>query len=350
MIFKMNNAIILFKSTNVGYEIITINENGNVEYKTNNSNDKKIVHIDFFNDLKNELDDAFEKMIHVYNNEKSDIFCVRYRNHDFYSIDLYVDITMMLNHNKLKRLSVYDKYKKMKEKSDTTIFLDELEKNKNIIDVANVESTLNNERNMISFNLIRKDEFQVGETRFFSDTIDVNKDMELPEHLKFVGQLNLNEISKYDLNNLLPKDGMLYFYISPQFYNDKYYNFGKVIYVSLNDNLIRKRITIAKTETIDNFGICDIKNCNEKFSDRYELKDGEEVYLPFEGEELNKIFGFYTDCQMDDDDIKKISNKYIVLLQLGSQIYGEGVTTFLITKEDLKSKNFDNVIYQYSQT
>ena len=46
----MDNNIVLFKSTNDGYEITTINKNGNVEYKTSNSNDKKIAHIDFFND------------------------------------------------------------------------------------------------------------------------------------------------------------------------------------------------------------------------------------------------------------------------------------------------------------
>ena len=42
----MNNNIVLFKSTGDGYDITTINENGNVEYK-NNSSDKKIVRIDF---------------------------------------------------------------------------------------------------------------------------------------------------------------------------------------------------------------------------------------------------------------------------------------------------------------
>ena len=73
-------------------------------------------------------------------------------------------------------------------------------------------------------------------------------------------------------------------------------------------------------------------------------------YNSFKGEELNKIFGFYTDCQMDEEDIRKVSQKYIVLLQLGSDVYGEGVTSYLITEEDLKKKNFDNIIYTYVQS
>ena len=349
----MDNNIVLFKSTNDGYEITTINENGNVEYKTSNSNDKKIAHIDFFNDLKNELNDAFEKMKYIYNNEKSDTFCVRYRNYDFYSFDLYIDITIMIKYNKLKKLSVYEaykKYEKMKKESAISTFLDKFENKKNTIDVTDIDSTIKNERNMISFNLIYKNEFQIGETRFFSDFVDINENVELPKHLVFVGQINLEEISKYDIDNLLPKEGILYFYMIPPFYSNKVYDSGKVIYVPSVENLVRKKVTMQKEEILDTFGINNIKNCTEKFSDRYEFENGEKIYTSSEAEKVNKIFGFYTDCQLDDEDTKKISNKYIVLLQLGTEIYGEGVTTFLITEEDLKNKNFDNIIYQYVQT
>lgn len=349
----MNNNIVLYKSTGEGYEITTINENGDVEYKKSNSSDKKIVHIDFFNDLVNELNDAFEKMQYVYDNEKSETFCVRYRNYDFYSFDLYLDIILMIRNNKLKKLSVYEKYKKLEktqEKQNISTILNKLENEKNIIDIIDVDSTLNDERNIILFDLINKNEFRVGETRFFSNTIDVIENVEIPEYLIFVGQINLEEVSKYDINKLLPKKGMLYFYISPLFYNDKMYDFGKVIYVPSAEDLVRKKVTMSEEETMDTFGINNIKNCNEKFSDRYYFEKGKKTYSHFYGEKLNKIFGFYTDCQMDEGDIRKVSNKYIVLLQLGTQIYGEGVTTFLITEEDLKNKNFDNVIYQYVQS
>ena len=80
----MDDIIVLFKSINDGYEITSVKEDGNVEIKKSNSNDKKIIHIDFMKDLKQVLDDAFEKMKYVYDKENNNMFCVRYRNHDFY--------------------------------------------------------------------------------------------------------------------------------------------------------------------------------------------------------------------------------------------------------------------------
>lgn len=53
---------------------------------------------------------------------------------------------------------------------------------------------------------------------------------------------------------------------------------------------------------------------------------------------------------MNENDIKKVSKKYIVLLQLGTDIYGDDITTFLILEDDLRNKNFENIIYMYSQT
>lgn len=353
----MNSIIVLFKSINDGYEITTIYEDGTVENKKSNSNEQKHTNIDFLDDLKNVLNDAFEIMKKVYDNEKNDEFCVRYNNHDFYSFDLYLDIMLMIKNNKMKQLSIYEKYKqKIKadnEKKQRMIIqkkLEELEANKNKINIENVDSTINDERNIISFNLIEKNDFELGETRFFSNYIDIGENVELPEYLDFVGQINLNEMSKYDINNLLPKSGMLYFYKSPLRFNDKYYDFGKVIYADSNKNLVRKKLVLDKYNPKLNYSINNIENCSERFSDRYTILNDKMEYLFFEGGELNKIYGFYTDCQMDDEDIKKISNKYIILLQLGSQIYGEGVTTFLISEEDLKSKNFNNIIYQYIQS
>lgn len=69
-----------------------------------------------------------------------------------------------------------------------------------------------------------------------------------------------------------------------------------------------------------------------------------------ENEKENKIFGIYSDPQLNELDILKVSNEYIILLQLGWDIYGEGVITFLIKETDLKNKNFNNIIYTYSQT
>lgn len=57
----------------------------------------------------------------------------------------------------------------------------------------------------------------------------------------------MEEVSKCDINKLLPKKGMLYFYISPLFYNDKMHDFGKVIYVPSSENLVNVKSSIAVT-------------------------------------------------------------------------------------------------------
>jgi len=198
------------------------------------------------------------------------------------------------------------------------------------------------------FELEENSSFELGASRFFSDTIDIADDIEIPKALEFVGQLNLEELAPYHSNNLLPKSGILYFFQSPIFVEDHYYKHGKVIY-SNNSNLKRKPIEVPKDnqEVYVNFSLNHIKSDIEKFDNRY---NGNMEYNSFKGEELNKIFGFYTDCQMDEEDIRKVSQKYIVLLQLGSDVYGEGVTSYLITEEDLKKKNFDNIIYTYVQS
>ncbi len=99
-----------------------------------------------------------------------------------------------------------------------------------------------------------------------------------------------------------------------------------------------------------NFGLTNISKEIEDFQNRYSEYQGMKEYRSDASEDINKIFGFYTDCQMSDDEIKQVSEKYIVLLQLGSDIYGEGITTFLITENDLKNKNFNNIIYKYVQS
>ena len=231
-------------------------------------------------------------------------------------------------------------------------YLDEMESNKNEIDITDVDINIDDEREIISFKIVENSTFELGESRFFSDTIDVAESVELPLGLDFVGQVNLSDVSKYDNKGLLPKDGMLYFFQSSfDQINGKFYEFGKVIY-SNDMNLVRKQIEVTDNNKhmMLNFSMNDISNEKEYFSKRYKMYDGELEYSSFAGEELNKIYGFYTDCQMDEEEIKQVSKKYIVLLQLGCDVYGEGVTTFLITEEDLRNRNFDKVIFTYVQS
>lgn len=359
----MNNVLLeMTKTMNAEYEKTIVYKDGKVikEIFKNGEISTLIESFDFVRELDEQLTKAYDIMVLIYDKENNETFKVTYNNHNFFSFDLFIDINLMIKKNQIFNLSVFKKYEKEKEKlerenkliEDIKV-LNDLENKKNILDISNLDDNFEfvNERKIISFDLKGKVDFGLGESRFFSDTIDISDDVEIPKQLEFVGQLNLNDITKYDVNNLLPKNRMLYFFQSPYVLANHVYEFGKVIYSS-NMDLKRKKLEINKNnkDMILNLSLNKIENTIEKFEDRYMIYDGKEQYDSFAKDDLNKIYGFYTDCQMLEKDVKKVSAKYIVLLQLGSNIFGEGVTTFLISKSDLINGNFDNVIYKYVQS
>lgn len=356
----MNDVLLeMVKQFGENYEKIVVYLNGNVEMEVvkNKNIVKETKTITIVEELVKELNDSFDILMKMYGNDKNENFKVSFNNHEFYNYDFYLDINLMVKFNQFRKLSVHKKYKEEKKKNiianqieEKIKILDSYENMKNEIDISNISNTnfFNNERTIVQFELKENSSFKLGESRFFSDTIDIADDVEIPKGLEFVGQLNLAELAAYNNSNSLPKNGILYFFQSPVFVENHYYEHGKVIY-SNYPNLTRKSIEITEDnqDIYVNFSLNNIKNNVENFNDRYrENKD----YDSFKGEEVNKIFGFYTDCQMDEEDIIKVSQKYIVLLQLGTDIYGEGVITYLITEEDLKNKNFDNIIYTYVQS
>ena len=351
---KEENDILLQLFKNIGDEetTITIFRNGSVDIDSiiKGISSKSRKKIDFSDRLENHLDMTTTLMKKYYSQPVDYSYIVSYKNNNFYSYDLYIDIILMIKNEKMELLSIYKKYdqEQRKEKINEMVErLNKIESDKKHIDISNVSSDLKtDERETIDFKLVRTN--SLGSSRFFSDEIDISENIEIPEYLEFVGQINLSEFAKYDKYNLLPKTGMLYFFQSPFYVNGNNYENGKVIY-SNDMNLVRKNANIDK-DLISNYSVADIKNEIDKFSKRYYKEDDKVYYDSFANEDKNKIYGFYTDCQMNDSDIKKVSNKYIVLLQLGSKVYGEGVTTYLITEEDLKNKNFDNVVYKYVQS
>ncbi len=349
----------MLKTSNESYEKTIVYENGKVEMEIFRRGvlSKEESTIDFANELKEQLLAAYDMMVMMYQDKQDMTYKVSFNNYAFYSLDLYLDIHLMIKFQCLKKLSIFEKYEKEKRKleeekklTENIKKLDAYEKEKQEIDISSIDSHdfLEDERNIISFRLEESEDFKLGESRFFSDTIDLPDGLEIPELLDFVGQINLEELAPYDTENLLPKEGMLYFFQNP-YLPDHSYEFGKVIYTSDN-SLTRKKVNVSDKDMILNLSLKEIHNTVEKFSDRYEEYNGKLEYSSFKGSDLNKIYGFFNDCQMLEEEIKKISQKYTVLLQLGSDIYGEGVTTFLILKEDLQNRNFQNIIYIYNQS
>ncbi|MEI5986023.1 DUF1963 domain-containing protein [Sphingobacterium sp. PU5-4] len=83
----------------------------------------------------------------------------------------------------------------------------------------------------------------------------------------------------------------------------------------------------------------------EEIDEEDEFDDEEELeWNYFAGAERSKIFGIYTNCQLQEEEIEEITfSDKLVLLQVGENGFNdEGVFSVLIPKEDLKNLNFEN--------
>lgn len=324
-----------FTKTIVIYEsgVVKVND---IEYKK----------IDIVEEIKKYLDIVKQKGIRK---SSIDNRCViEYDNEKYNSGSVYSDIELMIRNNRsiesvnseLMNLRTKEKEKQKKLNNKLEIIAEnkskiiDIYKNRMQLDIEDLTDVSIKKFESIKFNLKKKKQFSIGESRVLSKYIDIPNDLEYPTELEFLAQINLNDISKYDKTDLLPKTGNLYFFQGPLI-DGTYYECGKVIY-SDNNNLIRKNVFVYNEDMLLELGI-------------YNIKIKQDTYLE-DNDSESKVFGIYSDPQLDENDILKVSNKYLVLLQLGWDIYGEGVITFLITKEDLINKNFSKVIYTYSQT
>jgi uncharacterized protein YwqG len=211
------------------------------------------------------------------------------------------------------------------------------------------------------------------------------------ENMTFIAQLNLSEISSSDKENLLPKNGILYFFMGLDEPADDIEH--KVIFVETSDNL--KLYKIEETvldEVYDKFEAYKITSRysldvpNDAYVNYDEIGDGDEDYFNMREElmctedDIGNMFG-YSDGQHDDaelkaalkiianeqydysesekskivsyfnGDIKKAEEeiKNIKMLleinsddNIGFQWWDAGCIHFFIRKEDLIQRNFDN--------
>lgn len=199
-------------------------------------------------------------------------------------------------------------------------------------------------------------EIPIGHSRYGGPVLDLPKGIEVPEGLRFAAQLDLAKLSPFDKNGLLPKTGQLIFFA------DILNETGKVIYADVsNDSLIR-----IINEHEDNFflGVLIEKFFTDKesFSDRFnEAKDEWDkehankvgkVWDYFAGSDKSKIFGIYTHCQYEQEEIEEITfSDKLMLLQVGENGFNdEGVFSVIIKRQDLIDKNFDNCEFSWGQS
>ncbi|MHA7059116.1 DUF1963 domain-containing protein [Aquimarina sp. M1] len=230
-------------------------------------------------------------------------------------------------------------------------------------------------------NWVRAQEMNIpmGKSRYGGCVIDIPKGIEIPKNMRFAGQLDLNEISQFDKTNLLPKTGHLFFFA------DIKKNIGKVIYQDTENSQLQRVIE----EHTDNFFlgvlIIEFKASQESLSDYYKkpeegdleclecdgniltcnceqeikksqledlnLNEKGESWGYFEGSNQSKMFGVYSNCQLSEKEKLETMKEYIVLFQIGENGFNdEGVFNVLIKEEDLKNKNFDNCVLEWSQS
>ncbi len=214
--------------------------------------------------------------------------------------------------------------------------------------------------------------------------------------LSFLAQINCKDAKKYDIESLLPAQGILYFFYEIETltggFDSKDKGSAKVYYYAGSESELRR--TDFPTDLLDeyklpemtiNFESEDDFPCFEEFiqwhpqfdykqSNTYEDLKGKLVPLHEEGENINKLLGYANliqdgmllDCELvangictgtsieiqksDLKQYKKDCIKWQLLFQLDSiqtkgyeMVWGDvGRIYFYIRRDDLKELNFDN--------
>ena len=186
----------------------------------------------------------------------------------------------------------------------------------------------------------------LGKSRYGGCIIDLPEETEHPENMRFAAQLDLAEFAPFDKTGLLPKTGQLI--IFAQILDDT----GKVIYADVPNSELKRQIVEHEDNFYEGVLIDKIFIETETLSERYIEEDGEKFWDDFAGSEKSKIFGIYTNCQMQEDEIEEISfSNKVVLLQIGEGGFNdEGVFSVLIDKNDLKNQNFENCEFVWAQS
>tara|TARA_R110002050_G_scaffold299550_4_gene465522 strand:+ start:60 stop:968 length:909 start_codon:yes stop_codon:yes gene_type:complete len=221
------------------------------------------------------------------------------------------------------------------------------------------------------------------------------------ESLTFCAQYNLEELSKYDTNNELPKHGIIYVFIYidkewPGFLNQK--SSYKLIYHDNIKDLKRMEFPVnyfmkgvfnpAKIEYFESYTIPDdenfkLKDLQKKYESFYQLYDSTYDFInritDLNSDDFHQVLGedrsiqssvvtYFAERELNiktrsefeskQSEISDLSKKYKVLIQLDCadrntdlEKYGGSMTIYFgIEPKDLKERNFNNVIMAFQGT
>ena len=214
-----------------------------------------------------------------------------------------------------------------------------MEKKYNIIKLILSEEDYDGD-NYLEFNI------PMGCSRIGGQVVDLPDDISYPEGYYFMAQLNCAEIKPFDKIGLLPESGFLYFFTNEGIDN------GCVYYTSKNKESLHRVTKIHDGVYYYGKIIEKFQMETEKLSSRYELEDEAKEWSPWAGQEFSKIYGIYTNCNASEEKIIQFSqdkNK-IILLQIGSDGSGEGCSSIIINKNDLKKRDFTKCIFEHNQS
>ncbi len=171
--------------------------------------------------------------------------------------------------------------------------MEKLIKNNHLIKFSQKISNL--QKNSIYITTIQVDDIliDVGTSKF-GGLPDFPKGNEIPKwnnkSLAFIAQFNLREISKYDIDNLLPKTGFLYFFYDHQWeafgYDQKDRDSFKVLYYNVSPEELHR---IQKPNDLDLI----YQSCILNFKNTLNVPPYESRYtenLAFNKEELKNYF------------------------------------------------------------
>jgi uncharacterized protein YwqG len=254
-----------------------------------------------------------------------------------------------------------------------------------------------NIKNSIYLSLIEEDTYEEQGTSRVGGYPDLPENFKWPNTkdgipMTFIAQLNLNEISTCDENNLLPRRGILYFFIGRL--EHAYDIEHKVIFIEEEENLKlekTKDITVLEKENKEIFKAFKISGTSYPQLPNYAYVNCDEVEdteTYFELEEhllfmfkryIGKIYGYpaeqHNDSELEaalkiiancnynhsrkeiknladslDGNIEKANEEVrdmVMLLEIdsdasvGFQWWNSGTIHFFIRKEDLKNRNFN---------
>jgi hypothetical protein len=192
-------------------------------------------------------------------------------------------------------------------------------------------------------------EIPLGHSRYGGPVVDLPVGVHYPEGLHFAAQLDLAAIAPFDELGLLPKTGQLIFFA------DIRSNTGQVLYADVPNTSLTRVVKEHESDFWEGQLIRGFRRETETLAERFDPLLIEEAggtgWDYFTGSEKSKVYGIYTHCQLEQEEIEAITfSSQVLLLQIGEDFTEEGVFSVLISHEDLQQQNFARCRFAWGQS